>query len=220
MLYRPRQPSPFTLIELLVAASAGAVLLTALLVALSGAWRLQEQGDRREKAETPLDAARQCLSRDLRYAVPPTGLLAGAFAALTEAAGDYRHDDAQWVTAIGASNPEATDGDLVSVHYYLKETEESGVLQLVRTENRYLLAVEAAAAVEVVMLEGVVSFAVDWYDGDAWQESWDSTAHENQLPEAARIHLRFAPTDRSSPPPLDLIVALDMRTLSAAGGNP
>lgn len=220
MLSHRHPPQPFTLIELLVAAMAGAVLLAALLAALSGAWRLQEQGEAREKVETPLDTARQRLARDLRYAVPPSGLLAGPFVALTEAAGDYRHDDVAWVTAIGASSPDETGGDLVSVHYYLNETAESDVFQLVRTEARHLLAVEVEEPEEVVILERVLSFAVDVYDGETWQESWDSTAHENELPEAVRVHVEIAPTAGSVAGPLDLIVALDMRTLSAAEGSP
>ena len=220
MLCRTPQHAPFTLIELLVAALAGAVLLAALLAALSGAWKLQEQGDTREKAQTPLDTARQRLACDLRNAVPPSGVLAAAFTAVTESAGEFRHDDVQWVTAIGASHPDDTSGDLVSVHYYLKETSESGARQLVRTETRHLLAVEAEEPEEVVVLEHVVSFAVDWYHGETWQESWDSTAHQNQLPQAARVHLQFAVAERSSPSPLDLVVALDMRTLSAVEASP
>jgi type II secretory pathway component PulJ len=213
-------PRPFTLIELLVAALAGAVLLAALLAALSGAWRLQEQSAAREKVETPRDAARQRLTRDLRYAVPPSGLLAGAFAALTEAVGDYRHDDVEWVTAIGASNSDDACGDLVSVHYYLNPGAASDVFALVRTETRHLLAVEAEEPEEVVILENVVSFAVDWYDGDTWQESWDSTANENQLPLAARVRVEFAVPAGGGAGPLDLIVALDMRTLSATEAAP
>lgn len=220
MLCPAPQQRSFTLIELLVAALAGAVLLAALLVALSGAWRLQEQGDRREKAQTPLAVARERLSRDLRYAVPPTGLLATAFTATTEAAGEYRYDDVEWVTAIGAGTPDTPRGDLVAVHYYLKDTAASGRRQLVRTETRHLLAVEADKKTEVILLEHVMSFAADWYDGATWQESWDSTAHENQVPEAARIHLQFAAVDGLTPAPLDLIVALDMRTLSALEGGP
>jgi type II secretion system protein J len=217
---RASQFRPFTLIELLVAALAAAVLLAALLAALSGAWRLQAQGEAREKLEAPLAAARQRLIRDLRSAVPPAGLLAGAFTAVTEKAGDCRHDEVQWVTAIGASNPDDTGGDLVAVHYYLKETAETGVWQLLRTENRHLLAVETTEPAEVIILDRIVSFALDSYDGEAWQESWDSSAQENQLPEAVRVRILFAASERSVTAPLDLIVALDMRTLSAAGGTP
>jgi len=219
---RPAQHrSRFTLLELLIATMAGAVLMAALVAALSGAWRLQEQGDEQERTEAPRQVARKRLALELSLAVPPSEILSGAFSAVTEEVGDDRHDDVQWVTAIGARNPESTDGDLVQVHYYLVENADGDDCQFVRTENRDLLAVETEEPEEVVLLDHVVSFAADWYDGENWVSSWDSTVEENQLPEAARIRIDFAADSRGATPrPLELVVPLVVRTLSTAEATP
>jgi type II secretory pathway component PulJ len=215
------QHSRFTLLELLVATMAGAVLMAALLAALSGAWRLQEQGDLREQAEAPRRSVRQRLFQELSLAVPPSELLAGAFTAIAEESGEGRQDDIEWVTAVGARGPERPEGDLVRVHYYLSENGDGDMRQLVRTENRHLLAVAAEEPEEVVVLEDVVSFEADWYDGESWVTGWDSTVQENRLPQAARIRIEFAGgATGTSPRPLTLVVPLAMRTLSAEEGRP
>lgn len=211
----------FTLLELLIATMAGAVLMAALVAALSGAWRLQEQADEQDRSEAPRQALRQRLALELALAVPPSEILSGAFSAVTTEVGDSRHDDVQWVTAIGARNPESADGDLVQVHYYLTEADDGEECQLVRTEARDLLAVETEEPEEVVLLDRVISFAADWYDGESWVSGWDSTVQENQLPEAARVRIEFAADSQGATPrPLELVVPLVVRTLSAAEGTP
>jgi type II secretion system protein J len=218
---RLHQPLRFTLLELLIAAMAGAVLLAALLAALGGAWRLQEQSHEQERAEAPRQALRQRLAGDLALAVPPAELLAGSFTAVAEEVGDRRHDDLEWVTAIGARDPDSPGGDLVRVHYYLSANEAGDAFQLVRTEDRDLLAAEVEEPREVVLLRDVTSFAAEWYDGETWTASWDSTVQENRLPEAARIRIELdAGTGEVPVRPLELVVPLVMRTLSAEGGSP
>lgn len=220
---RRRSQTCFTLIELLVAAMAAAVLMAALLTSLTGAWRLQEQSQRREDATIPRDLARQLLTNDLLAAVPPAGVLAEPLIASRDEDGDWRHDDVQWVTAVGGRNPDDAGGDLVQVHYYLTESDTEGLWRLVRTERRNLLVVEEDEPAEVTILAGVLSFQATWYDGTSWVDSWDSTVEDNQLPEAAHIRIDFAGADgrQAEPPPLEVLVPFLVRsTASAQGGVP
>ena len=219
---RRHRQKRFTLIELLVAALAAAVLMAALLTSLSGAWRLQEQSQRREEETVPRDLARELLTADLLAAVPPAGVLAGPLTATAADEGDWRHDDVEWVTAVGARNPDDAGGDLVQVHYYLVEADTEGLWRLVRTERRNLLVVEEDDPPEVTVLDRVISFKATWYDGTDWADSWDSSTEDNQLPEAAHIRIDFAAADgkQAEPPPLEVVVPFLMRTASAEGGTP
>jgi len=220
-MHRSRtRPHRFTLVELLVAAVAAAVLFTALLAAMSGAWRLQERSHDRELAEAPIEAAVRRLTCELRTAVPPTGRLAGPLVATATEAGTYRHDDVSWVSATGARNPERLESDFVDVHYYLVETDDPEVFRLVRTEVRDLLATEVDEPDEVTVMDDVVSFMVTWYDGTDWVDGWDSTVQENRLPLAARVRVEFAATDTTRRPPMELIAPLVMRSPDTGGDTP
>lgn len=212
--------SPFTLLELLIAALAGAVLMAALVACLCSAWRLQEQGQARDAASLPLELARRRLTTDLAAAVPPAGLLAGPMLATTTQNGDWRQDDAQWVAAVGARNPDAQGGDLMQVHYYLTQGAACQAYQLVRTENWNLLATTETTPDEVVVLDNVVSFKATWYDNGAWQNSWDSTAQESRLPAAAWFRIDFAPQGTFRPPPLEVLVPLAMHRANDAETAP
>ncbi len=205
------QRRPFTLLELLIASMAGAVLLAALLAALSGAWRLQEQAQERDRDEALRQAVRQRLALELALAEPPRELLAAGITASTEDVGGYRHDVLEWVAAVGARNPDCTRGDLVRVRYSLSEAENGSSWRLVRTEEQDLLAVETQEPEEVVLLENVISFSADWYDGQDWVTAWDSAA-EGKLPQAARIRIEFAGKGSGpAPRPLELVVPITMR---------
>ena len=210
-----RQQRGFTLLELLVATLAAAVLMAALLMALFGAWRLEARSSELESVTLPREMADQRLRREFQAAVPPAGLLAGPLTSVTATSGDWRHDEATWVTAIGATNPDTAWGDFVTVHYYLSESEQNGVYRLMRTEQRNLLALTEETPEETVILEGVVSFKLTWFDGENWLDSWDSTAQNNQLPQAVQVRLDFAGADQTRPAPLELIVPFVMRSLGA-----
>lgn len=215
-----RQTRPFTLIEVLVAALAGAVLLAALLAALAGAWRLQEQSHRREVEALQRAQARQLLVAELAAAVPPVGLLAAAMIAVRVDAAPWRHDELEWVSASGARNPDDAGPDVLYLRYALVEAETPGAFNLVRGVRHNPLVVETEEPAEEVILEDVVSLAAWWYDGEDWVESWDSTVMENRLPEAAHLRLDFAERDGVTPPPLEIVVPMLMRSAESSGGAP
>lgn len=207
----------FTLIELLVAAGSAAVLVAALLAAFSSAWRLQGRAHERDIESAAREAAVEQLARDLRNAVPPVGILAGPLLATAWQVGDWRHDDVQWVSASGGQNPDDAGADLVGVRYALAPGATPAHHDLVRTENRWRLAVHEQDTPAHTLLEGVVSFAASWYDGEAWTTSWDSTVQDNQLPQAARIRIDFADHGGQRPQPLEMIVPLLVRSALVGG---
>lgn len=228
MLAPPRQPvharAAFTLLELLAAMFLAALVMAATLGVLAGAWRLQERAQEREQEDLPRQLAIQRLTGDLRAAVSPLGLLGGTFTAQAASQGDLRRDDVQWVAALGAPANGALGGDLAQVHYYLGSGSVAGEYQLLRTEQRNLLAVsvDSDTLPETVLFDHVVSFFTSWYDGSDWLDSWDSSLQENAIPEAGRVRLEFAANRGVTPVPVDLQVAFVARqwpSTSSSGGS-
>lgn len=207
----------FTLLELLVAAFAASVLMVALLTVMSVSWKLQERARERQLADAPRDAALQQLRAELRAAVVPNGLLADLFLAETEESGEVRLDRLEFVTATGGFTPDALGGDLVRLAYYLVESDKAGEYDLVRAEQANVLVVEVEEAEELVMLRGVASFELTFYDGTDWTDGWDSSVQENELPLAIHVRLTFAPRAGQTPPPLELTLPFEARSVASGG---
>jgi hypothetical protein len=130
-----------------------------------------------------------------------------------------RQDDAEWVALLPALENRGLWNDLVGVHYYLEEMDDGSAMNLVRTENRNLLATETDEddLEEVVILEDVQAFELNWYDGSDWVESWDSTVQENQLPQAVQVRIEFS--DDTGLVPLTLTVPFPAYAAATAGDD-
>lgn len=203
----------FTLLELLVALVVSAILLSSLLMAAGTAWRRQQQRSAREQQRAPRDAATAQWRRELLAVAPPGGLLSGTFLAETRESGGTRLDTLSFVTGIGGTTPLATAGSLVGVNYELIASEAPGHFDLVRTEERNLLALEADEPLELVLLRDVSAFSVSCYDGSDWIDGWDSSARDHGLPAAIALRCEFAGTDK--PEPLTVLLPLALPTFAS-----
>jgi type II secretion system protein J len=211
----------FTLLEVLASMAMTAVMLAALQSVFYTAIRARERTYERIEAGQPNHYVIELLKRDLVCAAPPSGILAGPFVGETEELSDARLDTLEFCTASGVVDEENPWGDVQKLLYSLEEPEEdedgeeTPGWELVRSITRNLLPLtEEEEPEEQRLLSGVNSFQLEYYDGDAWTDQWDSTTVENETPVAMKVRIDFeAPSeDEPAPDPIEAVIAFMART--------
>jgi type II secretion system protein J len=217
---RRRGSAGFTLIEVLAATAMFAVLVGALYPVFHTAMRMREKAADVMEETLPRHYVAEVMKRDLRQVVAPVGILAGAFVGKKEEDGTCRRDRLEFHTASGAVDSKEPWGDVQRVAYYLAEslvsvsgnkaTGNTEAYELVRAVTRNLLASTEEDPKEERLLKGVRSLAFSYYDGEAWQDSWDSTTLENETPVAVRARIEFAAASANGPAtfPIEMVVPI------------
>jgi len=220
------QPNPvsrsyggFTLLEVLVATAIFTVLVGALYSLLYGALRLREKTYEVTEAGLPKDYVALLIKRDLANIAAPVALLAGPMIGEKDEQGEQRFDRLEFHTTSGIVNDTGPWGDIQKVEYYLTQAPEYGELEgteLVRAVTRNLLASTTEEPEEEFLLSGVQSLEFAYYDGQYWQDVWDSTAQENETPLAVSMHIEFVPSEEGEREkrPVDLICEIVVKAVA------
>jgi type II secretion system protein J len=200
----------FTLLEVLVATAIFVVLVGALYSLLYGALRLREKAYEVTEAGLPKDYVALLIKRDLANIAAPVALLAGPMIGEKDEQGEQRLDRLELHTTSGIVNDTDPWGDVQKVEYYIAQAREYGESEgneLVRAVTRNLLASTMEEPEEEWLLSGVQSLEFAYYDGEYWQDVWDSTTQENETPLAVRMHMEFVPPEEGERErrPIDLI---------------
>ena len=185
----------FTLVEVLIASTISAVLIVALYAMFQGSLSLRESTYERVESALPRSYASQALRRDFAAMMPPSGILSGPVLGERNEENTLRTDSIEFYTASAAVAAGEPWGDIQKVEYRLSDNEparaESG-RDFVRVVTRNLLATTLEEPPEQGLLPGVESLEFSYYDSDAWVDSWDSTTHQNESPQAVRVRIEFA----------------------------
>lgn len=210
----------FTLLELLTATAMFAVIVVALYTVFYGALRMRERAHDTFEERLPQDALIALLWRDLSCAPVPAGILAGAFLGEKIEEGGQRMDRLEIYTASAVVDENDPWGDLRKVALFTETPEDADEVEgrdLLRETTRNLLASTEEEPEEQRLLHGLESLEFQYYDGEEWQDSWDSTTRENALPLAVRIQIRFQPGEEGSRSqlPIDWIVPMAAGTSAA-----
>lgn len=213
-----RKRAGFTLLELLLAAAIFSVLFLALYGVFSGAQRLRETTYAAVETGLPKAFIATLLKRDLTSIMPPVGTLAGQFIGEKDEEGSLRVDTLEFFAASAIVSDAQPWGDIQKVEYYLAEAETgmSDGGDFVRAITRNLLPSTEEDPVEERLLHGVQALEFGYYDGEEWQESWDSTTQENEMPEALRMRIEFAAPESGEPaaPPMELLCEVVMEEVA------
>ncbi len=186
----------FTLLEILVSAMMCAVILTAVQTLLYGALRLRETAEESAQRNLQIQHAVSVLTRDMKNIVAPGGGLADTFQAESRGDRNQRQDRVEFCTASGRISSSAPWGDVQKIRYSLESVpslRSTRSLCLVRTITRNLLATMSEEAEYQVVLTGVRSLQLAYYDGQAWLDSWDSSLQDPPLPEAIHVRVVYSP---------------------------
>jgi len=170
------------------------VLIGALYSLFYGTLRLREKTSELTETSVPRDYIVGLINRDLAHIVAPVGILAGPLIGESDEEGGERLDRLEFYTASGIVNTVDPWAEVQKVEYYLDEPEDTGETEgqeLVRAVTRNLLAATAEEPEEQRLLSGVQSLEFAYYDGEYWEDVWDSTTQESETPRAIMMYVDF-----------------------------
>lgn len=216
-----RAPRGFTLLELLLSVVMTAIIAASLAASLYIAFRARVSAQNAVEATRAIDAVGDVVSRDIASALPPgvtTGALAGTFIGEIESLEFY---------CTGPESKASVQGDCSRVEYAVVVNETNASQNdLIRYVTTNLLSPTLLDPTEERICRGVETFTLSYFDGANWNDTWDSSQHNNTLPVAIELTLVLAPA-RPDADPVQTVrtIALpcgvaDTTDLSITGGVP
>ena len=186
MTRSPGTSAGFTLLEVLVALSMAAVLMLALQGTLRIARRARDSAVAKTSELRGMTSAFETIRRDLEAALPPGGILSGAFLG---APGGESFDSIQLfrLDADAYQSVYARPACMRKVELGVAASGGQDGSVLVRRVTRNLLAPRVVEPESQVILRGVRSFHARYFDGSVWLDSWDSTTQGDVLPAAVEV---------------------------------
>lgn len=219
---RPRRG--FTLLELLLAILVFSIVLGAIHVVFFSAFKLRNKTSDAIERSLPLQQTLDIIKRDLSNLVPPGGTFSGQLQSTPTTSTPTGMSDSlnqgngpQFYTAVGIVDDNAPWGEVECVSYYLAlPTNNTPGMDLFRSVTRNLLPVTQAQTDDQFLMSGVDAINFEYYDGNAWQNTWDSTQVDpatgltNNLPTAIKLELQLHNDNNAAgtPAPVELVVPI------------
>ena len=182
----------FTLLELLVAMTMMSIIAASLYTSLSIGFKARDSSENTLDARRSARIAMDLLKQEIISSLPPKGILAGKFEG-TNGHDDSGNESDSLVFYSAAYNPADDEiaGDIIKVQIGLAASEESNVHTLVRGITKNLLSPKSLDPYEEVLCKNIRSFNLRYFDGYDWEDEWDSSSHDDNLPEAVEINIVF-----------------------------
>ena len=219
------------MIEVLLAVGIFSIVLLAIHLVFYGAVRLRNKTATEIEEALPLQQTLTLLRRDLSSLVLPGGVLSGELqttpttgtqlgqtgsAPLATTAADLPGQSSPaFYTTTAAIDDLYPWGEVQRVSYFLAvPTNRTVGRDLFRSVARNLLPTLEEQPEEQWLMGGVESILFYYYDGQQWQETWDSTTATNQLPGAIKVAIQLASTESlptTSRAPVELVVPILVR---------
>jgi type II secretion system protein J len=221
----------FTLLEVMLALAISAVVLAGIGTVFYSAMRLRERTTAMVDEAQPLQQALNFLRIDLRGALPPGGssALAQDFRVEGSGSGTSLSSRLQFFTTSGILRDNQPWGDLQVVAYEVRDSgggPSARGKELIRSVTRNLLASGAQETQDQFLMGNVESMEVTCYDGSNWQDTWDTSLSNTNLPTAVRLRIQLsgaAGMGATKTEPYEIVVPLvcearTNQTSTAAGG--
>jgi type II secretion system protein J len=213
--------SAFTLIEVLLAVAVFAIVLAAINSVFFGALRLRNKTIQSFETALPLQQAVGFIQKDLENIMLPGGRLAGSFTTAIQGLSNNAAFLGERVTpdiytASGSVGEQARWADVQKVAYFLamptNNTTDNTTTRgkdLIRQVTRNLLAVNVEELEVQHLLAGVESVRLQYYDGLAWTDTWDSGTSTN-LPGAIKVQISLAEDSSESGKAMGVLAPVEL----------
>lgn len=191
----------FTLLELILAMGMISMLAVSLYATLRVAFKARDSATSGIAPMRSANIALDLIGEDVESALPPTGLLAGAF--LGQHLGDVQtsQDTVEFycINSSDSLDPPNSAG-LRKIDLGLIPSPDGKGNLLIRRITSNLLSPQEVVPDDEILARNVRSFALRYYDGTQWYEEWDSTQMGDLLPVAVQVNLQIQTgTDSQAP---------------------
>ena len=200
----------FTLLELLIALVMSGILAMSLFGSVYIAYKAEENSKAVIAPIGSVDMALDMIRADLQAAQPPAGVLEGPFEGTQNGAGSGEADTLDFYTNGFAPQHQTGSGEIK--HVFLTLEQKGNQQCLVRQVIPNILAQQQPVPDEEIICRNVNSFMLEYYDGEQWQTSWDSTQYNNSLPAAIEVTLELLPPGATEPMRIRRVYALSCVT--------
>lgn len=207
----------FTLIELLFATLAFSMVLAAINTVFYGALRMREKSDANHRRIRPQFQALEVIKQDLRATFFSEDFRADRFWSEPVGGMSASGDQIEFFSSTGTTSENSPWPDVQKIEYYLAPSidprQSANTMDLVRAITRNFLTTTIEPPVEQRLATGITGFQLTFFDGEVWQQTWDSEIQDPVLPKAVQVYLEFAPTNyvnraNQFPPSLTQMVAI------------
>ncbi len=194
----------FTLLEILVASVAFAMIVLVIKVTLMESLELRERAQKRMDILNTRLRVMEVIEKDLRQCILTETTFAPAFKGDTLGGGVSRTDQLEFYTLSGMTITNLPWGNLQKVRYFVDQPMNEGRMELSQGLTLYReVTRDLNPSIQEVILpqaiaNGINSLAFQYFDGEYWQENWDSTVDETKLPTAVRVRVEFLQDDNDS----------------------
>ncbi len=196
-----RRRGGFTLLELVIAMGMVAVLAVSLYASLRIGFKAQASSEAAVEPARTASLALDLIQQDLANSLTPNNL-AGNFEG-TSGTDDRNKedDDINFYSTTDSPQHATANGEIKNVELTVIEPQNSSDHVLVRRVARNLppLNQETETPDVEVICRNVGAFSVQYWDGTEWDQTWDSTQEDNQLPVAVEVMLELDRPDATSP---------------------
>jgi len=202
----------FSLLELVLAMAMAAMLALSLYTAFNVATRAHRTAMRAVEPIRAGSIAMDIVQRDFESVPPPLPAdnindlrLNAPFYGQHQPAGAGDNDTVAFCS-IGAdpidAGADVTEASPLSegtrrIEYFV--TTDGAEPALIRRVTRNLMPAMEAHAEDEVLVRGVRSFSLRYYNGTSWQEDWDSTTLDDSLPFSVAITLDLGDANADAP---------------------
>ncbi|MBN1805911.1 MAG: GspJ family type II secretion system protein [Sedimentisphaerales bacterium] len=202
-----RKYNGLTMIELLVAMTLMVVTASCLFTALYTGFRAKRSAMSAVEPTSLAINAIELIKQDTNGVLPLGGTLAGSFLGYDSVGvNGVDTDSLEFYTTQIYSEGDSPAGGLGKIELALEEDTDNedtnnhdrSNYRLVRRITTNLLSPRATEAEEQVLCRNVRSLNLRYFDGDSWQEEWDSTTDANSLPLAMEIDIQVLYNTKSS----------------------
>ncbi len=210
-----RRASAFTLLELLLAMALSLIVAATLALSLFTAFKAQTSANNAVNATREIATVGDLVQREVANALPPTptpvgtgtvtlpgqnsssttGILIGPFEGLVDSVDFFET----------GPEPKATlQGDAREVSFLLVKDPQGNGNALVKRVTTNLLAATPTPDPDEVIARNVTDLEFSYFDGTAWNDTWDSTIAQlnapiNTIPFAVQITIEMAPLTKGGP---------------------
>ena len=187
----------FTLLELIVAMALMDVIAVALYACMHTAFKSKESAQASLKPYRSVMPVFEHIRKDFTSAMKPDGILAGVFEGNDVSFTDLQDADTLgFYTACYHPKEDEIASNVIYVQYTLENDDERDQIVLKRLTTKNLLSPTATEAAEEVIARNITGLDIQYFDGTAWLDNWDSSEEDATLPWGVKVTVSMIDENR------------------------